>query len=114
ISCLVFPYPSHEGPFPDFKINYFESMASARSLAERVERLAEIRSAEGYMARVERDGPDFLLIEDHCPICAAATACQGFCASELEQFQVLMQGLAQVSREAHLLQDGQRCVYRLP
>ncbi|RQS16004.1 transcriptional regulator [Burkholderia sp. Bp9002] len=93
--------------------DYRAQLASARSLAERVERLAEIRTAEGYMARVERDGPDFLLIEDHCPICAAATACQGFCASELEQFQALMDGLAHVSREEHVLREGRRCAYRL-
>ncbi|WP_198388490.1 helix-turn-helix transcriptional regulator [Burkholderia ubonensis] len=92
---------------------YRERLASARSLGERVTRLAQIRAEEGYMARVERDGPDFLLIEDHCPICAAATACQRFCASELEQFQTLMGDLAEVSREEHLLSKGRRCVYRL-
>jgi predicted ArsR family transcriptional regulator len=43
-------------------------------LASRVALLADIRSEEGYVARIERNGPDFLLIEDHCPICAAASA----------------------------------------
>ncbi|WP_232439552.1 hypothetical protein, partial [Burkholderia ubonensis] len=31
-SCLVFPYPSHEGPFPDFKINYFESINAQQGI----------------------------------------------------------------------------------
>ncbi|TDR82993.1 helix-turn-helix transcriptional regulator [Paludibacterium purpuratum] len=92
---------------------YQAALGSALSLAERAERLAELRSEEGYMARVARDGDDWLLIEDHCPICAAATACQQFCASELTQFQTLMAGWAQVTRETHLLAGGRRCVYRL-
>ena len=29
----------------------------------------------------------FLLAENHCPICAAATACQGFCTTELDLFR---------------------------
>ncbi|WP_248749193.1 metalloregulator ArsR/SmtB family transcription factor [Pseudomonas sp. MWU15-20650] len=92
---------------------YQAQLASASSLAERVRRLADARNAEGYMARVESDGDDFLLIEDHCPICAAATKCQGFCKSELSQFQMLMQGWGQVEREEHLLRGGRRCVYRI-
>ncbi|AZE45729.1 Transcriptional regulator, DeoR family [Pseudomonas chlororaphis] len=92
---------------------YQAQLASASSLVERVMRLADARDAEGYMARVESDGDDFLLIEDHCPICAAATKCQGFCASELSQFQMLMQGWGQVTREEHLLHGARRCVYRI-
>ncbi|MBV8048068.1 MAG: replication-relaxation family protein [Paludibacterium sp.] len=93
--------------------HYRQALADADSLAQRTQRLAELRSAEGYMARVEHDGGDWLFIEDHCPICAAASTCQRFCASELEQFQSLMEGWAQVSRVEHLLSDGRRCVYRL-
>ena len=66
-----------------------------------------------HILGMERDGDDFLFIEDHCPICAAATACQGFCAAELAQFQALMQGWAHITREEHLLQGARRCVYRL-
>jgi predicted ArsR family transcriptional regulator len=36
--------------------------------------------------KTQADG-SCLLIENHCPICAAAEACQGFCRSELEVFQ---------------------------
>ncbi len=32
------------------------------------------------MARLEADGDDWLLIEDHRSICVAAEACQGFAA----------------------------------
>ena len=76
-------------------------------------RLAQLRAAEGYMARVEEDGQDWLLIEDHCPICAAAQSCQGFCRSELQLFQEVMGREAVVRREEHLLAGARRCVYRV-
>lgn len=92
--------------------DYAARLAGSGNLAERVALLADLRSSEGYMARVERKGADFLLIEDHCPICAAASVCQGFCAAELSQFQALMEGWAEVTREEHLLRQARRCVYR--
>jgi predicted ArsR family transcriptional regulator len=55
----------------------------------------------------------FLLIENHCPICAAAKACQGFCRSELELFQTAFGAGTSVTRQEHLLSDGRRCVYRV-
>ena len=43
---------------------------------------------KGYMARLEKgDDGSLLLVEDHCPICAAAIACQGLCRSELDIFR---------------------------
>ena len=83
------------------------------TLEERITRLAQVRSDEGYMARVERDGEDWLLIEDHCPICAAARTCQGFCRSELQLFQEVVGTEAVVTRLEHLLSDSRRCVYRV-
>ncbi len=95
------------------QLAYYRTQLHAyATLADRLTSLARLRDEEGYMARIERHGADFLLIEDHCPICAAATACQGFCVAELTQFQTLMQGLAQVTREEHLLHGARRCVYR--
>jgi predicted ArsR family transcriptional regulator len=81
-------------------------------LAERVAALANARDAEGYMAEVEEQGDgSVLLIENHCPICAAARECQNFCRSELEIFQrVLGEGVA-VERAEHLLAGARRCVY---
>ena len=83
-------------------------------LADRVAALAKIRQAEGYMAdwREEPDG-SFLLIENHCPICAAATLCQGFCRDELELFREMLGPGATVEREEHLLSEARRCVYRV-
>lgn len=93
--------------------NYAQAIGNARSLADRVRRLAAIREQEGYMARAEKDGRDWLLIEDHCPICSAARACQGFCRTELELFQEVLGQEASVKREQHLLAGARRCVYRI-
>jgi len=80
----------------------------------RAGRLAEMRSAEGYMAQVtgNEDG-SLTLVEHHCPICEAASVCQALCRDELETFQALFEGQATVTREQHLLAGDQRCVYRI-
>jgi len=97
----------------DMRLTYEKALQGRAQLSERVEALAAIRAAEGYMARVERDGADFLLIEDHCPICAAATVCQGFCRSELALFRMMLGPDAGVEREEYLLEGGRRCTYRI-
>jgi predicted ArsR family transcriptional regulator len=93
---------------------YRQRLASANSLAERVRALAEVRRQEGYMARAEPAAEGgWLLVEDHCPICAAATQCQGFCRSELALFQRCLGPDAQVERTEHLLSGARRCAYRI-
>jgi len=81
-------------------------------LGERVEQLAAIRSAEGYMADAERqeDG-SWLFIENHCPICAAADTCQGFCRAELQVFRAVLGPDVSVNRTEHILAGARRCAY---
>ncbi len=85
----------------------------AAPLGDRVAALVQIRREEGYMAEVSRrrDG-SFLLVENHCPICAAARACQGFCREELGLFRRILVG-AKVERTEHLLAGARRCAYRI-
>lgn len=52
-----------------------------------------------------------MLVENHCPICAAATACAGFCRSELETFRAVLS--AEVERSEHILAGARRCAYRI-
>ena len=94
-------------------LRYHRELHIAGTLAKRVKRLAELRNAEGYMAEVERerDG-SYLLVENHCPICAAAKACQGFCRSELSMFRALLAGCT-VERIDHILAGARRCAYRI-
>jgi predicted ArsR family transcriptional regulator len=89
---------------------YGEALKGARRLEDRVARLAAIRNREGYMAEWKRSGNEYLLIENHCPICAAATACTGFCRSELELFSALLPG-AKVTRVEHIVDGARRCAY---
>ena len=85
---------------------------SAPALADRVSELAAIRSREGYMADSwqEEDG-SFMLVENHCPICAAAAVCAGFCRSEIETFRAVLG--ATVERSEHILLGARRCAYRI-
>jgi predicted ArsR family transcriptional regulator len=98
----------------DITAAYRTRLARHQTVERKLEGLAELRSAEGYMARLERH-PDggFLLIEDHCPICAAATVCQGFCSIELEVFRRLLGSAWDIAREDHVLGGGRRCSYRI-
>jgi iron-sulfur cluster biosynthesis transcriptional regulator SufR len=92
---------------------YREQISAASPIQQRLEALANIRTDEGYMAEIESlpDG-SFLLIENHCPICAAATACTGLCSQELEVFQSTLGDVA-IARTEHLIAGGRRCVYRI-
>lgn len=93
---------------------YRAALEAATDLEDRLERLAAERTREGYMAEVrkEEDGC-FVLIEHHCPICAAATACQGFCRSELRLFREALGADVEVERVQHLLAGERRCAYRV-
>lgn len=83
-------------------------------LGLRVDSLARARDGEGYMAHAEpQDDGSVLLVENHCPICAAATACQNFCRSELAIFQRVLGDDCKVERSEYLLDGGRRCVYRI-
>jgi predicted ArsR family transcriptional regulator len=85
--------------------------AGTATLEQRVRALARQRTAEGYMADVHRDGDGFVLVEHHCPICTAATACPGFCRSELQLFRDTLGPDVTVERTAHLLAGVVRCAY---
>ncbi|WP_208951622.1 metalloregulator ArsR/SmtB family transcription factor [Rahnella sp. ChDrAdgB13] len=90
--------------------NYRQAMKGANSLEERLQRLTAIRTREGYMAdwTLQTDG-SYLFVENHCPICAAATTCQGFCRAERDVFRDVLE--TNVERTEHILQGARRCAY---
>jgi predicted ArsR family transcriptional regulator len=93
---------------------YRRALDGAVSLTEKVKRLAKIRSEEGYMASTASGGDGaLLLIENHCPICVAAKACQGFCRSELTLFQETLGKGVRVARDEHIVAGARRCVYKI-
>ena len=88
--------------------------AQACPLAERVTRLAGIRSAEGYLAEsVPSADGEMLLVEHHCPIADAARTCGGLCQSELDLFQRVLGDDVVVERTQHLMAGDMRCAYRI-
>jgi predicted ArsR family transcriptional regulator len=96
----------------DMRERYRQALAAARSPGTRLRLLAKLRTAEGYMADARAEDEGFVFVENHCPICAAARACQGLCRSELELFQALLPGCT-VERTEHLLAGARRCAYRV-
>ena len=92
---------------------YRVAIDDTASLSDKVHRIAELRSAEGYLAEaVESDG-HLTLVEHHCPIRDAADTCAGLCSAELNLFQKALGPDVTVAREQHLLDGGQRCAYRI-
>jgi predicted ArsR family transcriptional regulator len=95
-------------------VAYRKLVGKRNSLRQKLTALAKIRSREGYMADVTADtGESFLLVENHCPICAAAAACQGLCRSELAIFRAVLGTDVTVERVDHILAGARRCAYRI-
>ena len=92
---------------------YSERLAGVSTLQGKLQRLAQIRSDEGYMAQVEKTDAGWRLIENHCPICAAATHCQGFCRTELEVFRQVLGAGVKICRSEYLLEGDSRCTYEI-
>ena len=91
---------------------YRARIGDAQALAQRVEALAAVRDEEGYMAEAQpQEDGSVLLVENHCPICAAARSCQDFCRSELAIFQRVLGPDVKVIRLEHQLSGARRCAY---
>jgi predicted ArsR family transcriptional regulator len=94
--------------------SYSERITAHAPLHKKLHQLARIRTEEGYMAEVKREGKEgFLFIENHCPICAAAAFCKGFCETELELFRSVLGPDISVERVEHILSGQRRCAYRI-
>jgi predicted ArsR family transcriptional regulator len=93
---------------------YGERIKSSASLKEKLQQLARVRTEEGYMAEVKPgEKGSFLFIENHCPICVAATLCQGFCTAEIDLFRKVLGPGVEIEREEHIIAGARRCAYRV-
>jgi predicted ArsR family transcriptional regulator len=96
------------------RADYGKRIRHTDPLERKLNELAKVRSEEGYMAEIRREGEgSFLLVENHCPICAAANACQGFCSTELDLFRSVLGPGVSVERAEHIIKGDSRCVYRV-
>jgi predicted ArsR family transcriptional regulator len=97
------------------QIETYRSRIPARgSLQNRLQALVVLRNEEGFMAEVQRlpDG-SFLLIQNHCPISAAAKECRKLCDSELEVLRAIFGESVAIERAEHIVTGNRRCVYRI-
>jgi predicted ArsR family transcriptional regulator len=94
--------------------DYSARIRPSWGLERKLQELARIRTEEGYMAEVRHDDEGgFLFVENHCPICAAATACQGLCSTELELFRTVLGKRVRIERATHIVSGDRRCAYRV-
>jgi len=92
---------------------YLAEIGDAATLKARLLALAAIREREGYMAEVREDEEGLVLMEHHCPICAAARFCTGLCREELALFSQVLGPGVEVERTSHILAGAGRCAYRV-
>lgn len=95
------------------RLRYGSELAGRSDLGDRLELLARIRSREGYMAKLEKDGEDWVLIENHCPICDAVKICNRLCREELALFATVLGTGVSIARESHIAAGDGRCTYRI-
>ena len=94
-------------------VRYQKEMLDIPDVESRIKKLTEIRSRAGYMAEYVKNENGFTFIENHCPICAAASACQGFCKMELKTFQNVLGKKVKIERTDHILAGARRCAYKI-
>lgn len=92
---------------------YKKAIEQTETIEEKLSVITQKRTEEGYMAEWEKKNGEYYLIENHCPICAAATECQGFCRSELNNFKQLIGTDYTIERVEYIIEKGRRCVYRI-
>ena len=92
---------------------YSATVDSEVPLRTKLNQLAKIRTEEGYMAEVLKQDGNYLLVENHCPICTVAASCTGLCASEENVFQKVLGEDAEIQRVEHILQGARRCAYSI-
>lgn len=93
---------------------YKEALGDYTDLESRIRGYAQIRSTEGFMAEVSKENNgQFVLIENHCPILAAAHSCDGFCQSDIKIISQVLNENVKVERIEHIASGGRRCSYRI-
>lgn len=94
---------------------YRAEIPASLPLKDKLEKLAAIRSREGYMADIisleDRDG--YLFIENNCPVCAAAKACSGICVREMDLFREILGRDIHITRTEHITLGARRCAYEI-
>ena len=93
---------------------YLEILKDYKGLENILKVYTAIRSTEGYMAECIKDSEHaYTLLENHCPIGAASSACSGFCHSDMRILQQILGEKVQIKQD-HTIAKGQRvCSYTI-
>jgi predicted ArsR family transcriptional regulator len=102
----------------DLQDRYEAQLGSVRSLKKKMEKLAEIRDAEGNYCSLEAAPLDRVkggvrLVSRHCPIAAVANQHPQMCESELDLFRKVLREPG-LKRVAHLRDGAATCAYEVP
>lgn len=92
---------------------YLDALKGITGLEEKIARLAELRNSDGYLAEWDKDDEGFILIENHCPVCAAAQRCTDLCDAEMETFREIFGESVSVERVDHIIAGSRRCAYKI-
>jgi iron-sulfur cluster biosynthesis transcriptional regulator SufR len=90
----------------------YRSQVNGQDLPDRLDQLARLREADGYMPvwEAQEDGT-FVLRQYHCPILHVAEGCDEACAHELALFVDLLE--AEVTRQNHQVTGDTECSYEI-
>jgi predicted ArsR family transcriptional regulator len=92
---------------------YLGALKDIPDLEEKIARLAELRNSDGYLAEWDKEEGGFILIENHCPICAAAQRCADLCDAEMNTFKEIFGENVSIERIDHIIAGARRCAYRI-
>ncbi|CAL1517881.1 metalloregulator ArsR/SmtB family transcription factor [Chitinophaga sp. MM2321] len=92
---------------------YQAALAGITGIENRLTAFAAIRTGEGYLAEWKKEDDVFFFIENHCPICCAATQCDNICTSEMNTFISIIGADVEVTRLDHIINGARRCVYKI-
>jgi predicted ArsR family transcriptional regulator len=90
---------------------YAEELSEETGHQAKLNRLVRLRQHDGYMAELFEHPQGMLLVENHCPIGVAATACSSLCDSELQLFHRLFGHSYRIERTAHAISGSRHCAY---
>ncbi|CAG7625914.1 hypothetical protein PAESOLCIP111_02776 [Paenibacillus solanacearum] len=96
----------------DKLISRYEERMAGKSLDERVQELADIQNANGYMVELEKtEAGNYVLNEYNCPIAQVANQYNQACSCELSMFQSLLG--TEVERTECLAKGDGKCTYKI-
>jgi predicted ArsR family transcriptional regulator len=94
-------------------LRYGEALQDLPHWEDKLKRFSELREQEGYFCEATRTAEGWILIENHCPIDAAAECCGQFCQNEKDIIQGLLGNTVRIERTEHRLAGSRRCTYRI-